>query len=89
MSTYAVNKLCRLVVHEADFREELRADPQRATSEFQPPLSEEERSALLTGDVGRLSVMGAHDFQLYQLQRFEMFGITLNAYIESMKGAHR
>ena len=45
--------------------------------------------ALLAGDVGRLSRLGAHDFLLYQLQRFGMFGITLDSYLDSMKGVHR
>jgi hypothetical protein len=89
MSAYAVNKLCRLVVHDPAFRAELSADPARVTATFEPPLTGEERVALLAGDVGRLSRLGAHDFQLYQLQRFGMFGITLDTYLDSMKGAHR
>jgi hypothetical protein len=89
VSAFAVNDLCRRVVHDPAFRAELLADPAGATAAFHPPLSEEERSALLAGDVGRLSRLGAHDFQLYQLQRFEMFGITLRSYLSSMKGAYR
>ena len=89
MSVYAVNKLCRLVVHDPRFRAELSADPARATATFEPPLTGDERVALLAGDVGRLSQLGAHDFLLYQLQRFGMFGITLDSYLDSMKGAHR
>lgn len=89
MSAYAVNDLCRRVVHDPGFREELRADPEGVTAAFDPPLAEEERDALLAGDVGRLSRLGAHDFQLYQLQRFELFGLTVRSYLSSMKGAYR
>ena len=58
MSVYAVNKLCRLVVHDPAFRAELSADPARVTATFEPPLTGEERVALLAGDVGRLSRLG-------------------------------
>lgn len=89
MSVYAVNKLCRLVVHDPAFRAELSADPARVTATFEPPLTGDERVALLAGDVGRLSRLGAHDFLLYQLLRFGIFGITLDSYLDSMKGVHR
>jgi hypothetical protein len=88
VSAYAVNKVCRRVVHEPEFRDALQAEPERVLRDVQPPLSGDEISALVSGDVGRLSLMGAHDFQLYHLQRFQMLGITLESYIHSMKSAH-
>ena len=80
MSIYAVDKVCRRVVREPDFVEALRRDPAAALSTATPPLSEEERSLLLAGDVGRLGRMGANFFLLHQLGRFELFGLTLPEY---------
>lgn len=85
MSAYAVNKVCRLVVHDEAFRETLRRDAVAALDSVRPPLEEPEKAALLAGDVGALSRLGAHDFQLYQLQRYGVLGITLDSYYESIK----
>lgn len=87
MSAYAVNKVCRLVVHDEAFRDALRERPAATLDSVSPPLEDEERAALLVGDVGTLSRLGAHDFQLYQLQRFGVLGITLDSYYESIKEA--
>ena len=50
MSIYAVNKLCRDALHDVAFREALKRDPAATTARLS--LSEEERTALLAGDVG-------------------------------------
>lgn len=80
MSLYAVNKLCRRVVHEPELRERLRSDPEPALREARPALSEEELHCLLAGDVGRLAGLGASHFLLHQLGRFELFGLTRAGY---------
>lgn len=87
MSAYAVNKVCRLVAHDDAFRDALRERPAASLDSVTPPLEEEEKVALLAGDVGALSRLGAHDFQLYQLQRYGVLGITLDSYYESIKEA--
>jgi len=89
MSTYGVNKVCRRVVHEPAFREELEHDPEAALRAATPPLSEEELRLLLAGDVGRLARMGANHFLLHQLGRFEVLGLTLPTYAERIRTEYR
>jgi len=80
VSIYAVDKVCRRVVREPEFVDALRTDPERALRAAQPPLTDEERALLRSGDVGRLGRMGANFFLLHQLGRFELFGLTLPEY---------
>ena len=47
MSIYAVNKLCRVALHDPEWREALKRDPKSAIAPL--PLSDDERSALLNG----------------------------------------
>ena len=62
MSIYAVNKLCREALRDAAFRAALKRDPQAAIAPLS--LTEEERAALLNGDVAWLYERGAHPFLL-------------------------
>jgi hypothetical protein len=89
MSLYAVNKLCRRVVHEPELRAALAADPEAALRAARPPLDEEEIAALLAGDVGRLSHMGANHFLLHQLGRWKVLGLDLPTYAERIRAAWR
>ena len=89
MSVYAVNKLCRRVVHEPELRRALSEAPEEAVRAATPPLSEEEVEALLAGDVGRLSKMGANHFLLHQLGRFHLFGLDLPEYAARIRAAYR
>jgi hypothetical protein len=89
MSIYAVDKVCYRVVHEPDLREALTKAPEKALREARPQLSEEELRALLAGDVGLLSKMGANNFLLHQLGRFHLFGLTLPAYADRIRAAYR
>ena len=89
MSTYAVNKLCRRVVHEPELRAALARDPEAALRAATPPLAEDEIAALLAGDVGRLSHMGANDFLLHQLGRWQVLGLDLPTYAERIRAAWR
>ena len=88
MSIYAVNKLCYRVVHEPALRQALTDAPEQALRAARPPLSPEELSALLAGDVGRLSKMGANHFLLHQLGRFRLFGLDLPAYAQRIRAAY-
>jgi hypothetical protein len=89
LSIYAVNKLCRRVVHEPELRQALGDAPEEALRAARPPLSEEELEALLAGDVGRLSKMGANHFLLHQLGRFQLLGLDLPEYAERIRAAYR
>ena len=83
MSSYQVNKVCYRVQHDAAFREQMRQDPARALADL--PLAEEERDALLRGDVARLHQLGAHDYLLSHLQRYQLLGLTPETYHARMK----
>jgi len=89
VSVYAVNKLCRRVVHEPELRRALSEAPEDAVRAATPPLSEEELEALLAGDVGRLSKMGANHFLLHQLGRFHLLGLDLPEYAARIRAAYR
>ncbi len=83
MSLYGVHKVCGLVQTDLRFREQLRTNPAGALAGL--PLSNEERTALLTGDVAKLARMGAHTFLLSRLPRFESLGMSRDIYIERMR----
>jgi hypothetical protein len=83
MSLYGVNKVCHLTQTDLHFREQMRTDPAAATAGF--PLTDEEREAILTGDVAKLYQMGAHGFLLSRLPRFESLGLTRDEYIRRMR----
>jgi hypothetical protein len=89
VSIYAVNKVCRRVVHEPDLRRALVDAPEDALRAARPPLSEDELQALLAGDVGRLARMGANHFLLHQLGRFQLLGLDLPRYAERIRAAYR
>jgi Aromatic-ring-opening dioxygenase LigAB, LigA subunit len=84
MSIYAVNKLCRDALHDPAWREALKRDPKSAIAPL--PLSDDERSALLDGDVAWLYEQGAHPFLLAYLTRWELFGLTVSLYSERIRG---
>ena len=87
MSIYAVNKLCREALHDPAFRAALKRDPAAATASL--PLSADERSALLSGDVAWLYERGAHPFLLAYLTRWELFGLTVPLYSERIRAARQ
>jgi hypothetical protein len=89
MSIYAVNKICYRVVREPALRQALTDDPEAALRAATPPLSDEEVTALLAGDVGRLSKLGANHFLLHQLGRFRLLGLDLPTYANRIRAAYR
>ena len=92
MSVYAVNKLCRRVVHEPRLREELNASRESADAAIRaarPALSEEEARLVLDGDVGTLGQMGCSYFLLHQLGRWEVLGMTLKIHGERVRATQR
>jgi len=88
MSIYAVDKLCRRVVHDAELRQSLERSPEATLRAAEPALSDEEVRLLLAGDVGRLSRLGANSFLLHQLGRFGLFGLDLPTHGERMRAEY-
>jgi hypothetical protein len=90
MSTYAVNKLCRRVVHEPQLREELngsRAEAEAAIRTARPALSEEEVQLVLDGEVGELGKRGCNYFLVHQLGRWEVLGLDLKMHGDRVRAA--
>lgn len=78
MSMYAVHKIAHLVQKDPAFRERLRQDPAAAISDF--PLTDEERQAILNGDVGRLAQLGAHGYVIGAFAQQQVLGLTMASY---------
>ncbi len=83
MSIYEIDKICYRVQHDPPFRERMRADPAAAVADAE--LTDEERTALLSGDVARLHQLGAHDYLLGHLQRYQLLGLDRETYQQRMK----
>lgn len=83
MSAYHVHKVCRRVLHDQDFRAFMKVDPSTALETME--LSDDERRALLAGDVGWLFRQGASAFLLLILSRFEVLGLPLSVFNDRMR----
>ena len=83
MNVYLIHTLCRRVLHDEGFRELILKNPKAAVSSM--PFSDEERKALLAGDVARLYRAGALAFLLLILCRFEVFGLELPIFNRRMR----
>lgn len=90
MSVYAVNKLCRRVVHEPELRERLngsREEAEAAIRAAEPPLSDEEVGLVLDGEVGELGKRGCNYFLIHQLGRWEVLGLDLKTHGDRVRAA--
>jgi hypothetical protein len=83
MSVYAVNYLCREVLRDHAFRAAMKQDPAAAITQYD--LTEQERAALLAGDVATLYRLGVNAFLMGYLPRFEVCGLTLPVYNERIR----
>ena len=83
MSIFAVNHLCREVLRDHAFRGAMKADQAKALGSLD--LTDEERRALLAGDVGTLFRMGVNAFLMNYLARFEVCGLNTAIYTERMR----
>jgi len=72
VSLFGIHKTLYLLQNDLDFRERLRTQPEAALAEM--PLTDDERQALLTGDVAELYRMGTHTFLMSRLPRFNALG---------------
>jgi hypothetical protein len=92
VSVYAVNKVCRRLVHEPQLREQLTSSSESAEAALRaarPPLSDDEIASLMAGDVGTLSRAGCNHFLMSQLGRFELFGLDLKEEAARVRAANR
>jgi Aromatic-ring-opening dioxygenase LigAB, LigA subunit len=83
MSVFAVNYLCRELLRDHAFRAAMKADPGKALAPLD--LSDDERRALLSGDVGALYRMGVNGFLMNYLARFEVCGLNREIYSQRMR----
>jgi hypothetical protein len=83
MSVYQVNKLLYMTDNDPAIRKRMKEDPESVLKEFR--LTDEERDALRAGAVGKLYQMGVHTFLLNHLQRYELFGVNRDNYLERIR----
>ena len=83
MSIFAVNYLCREVLRDHAFRAAMKADPVTALAPLD--LTDEERRALIAGDVGTLYRMGVNGFLMGYLARYEVCGLNVEVYNQRMR----
>ena len=83
MSIFAVNYLCREVLRDHAFRAAMKSDPATALAALD--LTDEERRALVAGDVGTLFRMGVNAFLMGYLARFEVCGLNVEIYNQRMR----
>ncbi len=87
MSVYTINEICYRAVHDPPFRDAVLADA--AASLATLDLTDDERRALLAGDVGQLYLWGANSYLLGHLIRYKFFGVTRESYATSIWAAAR
>ena len=85
MSVYAVNHLLRQLLRDPEFRAAMKADPAAALSKLN--LTDDERKALLAGDVAALYRMGVNAFLMGYLVRFEVLGLDVATYGARIRSA--
>jgi hypothetical protein len=83
MSIFAVNHLCREVLRDHAFRAAMKADPAKALAPLD--LTDEERRALIAGDVGALYRIGVNGFLMGYLARYEVCGLNIEIYNQRMR----
>jgi Aromatic-ring-opening dioxygenase LigAB, LigA subunit len=83
MSVFAVNFLCREVLRDHAFRAAMKTDPAKALAPLD--LTDEERRALVAGDVSTLFRMGVNGFLMGYLARFEVCGLNVETYNQRMR----
>jgi hypothetical protein len=83
VSVYTVNEICWRLVHDRAFREHMKADTPAALQG--QDVTENERRAILCGDIAELHRFGAHDFLLGHLAKYGIGGLTWPLFNERMR----
>lgn len=85
MSVYYINKLFYKLETDKAYLDRFRADPKAVLAEL--TLTDEEREAVLAGDVGKLYVMGCHGFLMNTLSRQGLLGVSRDNYLQRVRAA--
>jgi hypothetical protein len=85
VSIYAVNLVARQVLKDPAFRDALSDDPAAALVPFD--LRDNERAALLDGDITALYEMGAHEYLLMGLGRWGVLVLDMSTFAERIQRA--
>ena len=85
MAPFDVNTVCWRVVHDPEFHHAVMEHPAEAITDT--GLTDEERSALLAGDVKRLYELGAHPFLMEHLANHRVFGLNPPLYSDRIRQA--
>lgn len=85
MSIYEVNYLCYRVLRHDSLRDAMRSEPQAVLDGLE--LTDDERAALLAGDVATLYRLGAHEYLLYNLSRAGVLGLTPALFSDRIRAA--
>jgi hypothetical protein len=85
MSVYQLNKIVYLLDMDEGFLARVKQDPAAAIKDFD--LTDEERAAVLNGDVGKLYKWGVHTFILNSTARHEVFGVNRQNYLKKILAA--
>jgi hypothetical protein len=85
MSVYQLNKIVYLLDIDETFLARCKQDPVGAIKDFD--LTEAERAALLSGDVGQLYKWGVHTFILSSTSRHDVFGVNRDIYAKRIREA--
>jgi hypothetical protein len=85
MSLYQVNKILYLLEVDRCFLAQMKANPAAAICGME--LSEEERTALVTGNIEKLYLMGANMFILDSIARHQLYGIDRQSYLDRVRSA--
>ena len=85
MSLYQLNKVLYLLDVDSAFLARMKSNPAEAVKTME--LTDEERSALLRGDVGDLYLLGANLFILDSIARHELFGINRESFLAAVRAA--
>ena len=85
MSLYQLNKIMYLLEVDSAFLARMKSDPAGAIANFD--LTEQERTAVLDGEVGELYLMGVNAFMLDSVARHELLGQSRESYMAKVRAA--
>ena len=85
MSLYAIHKFFYELELDEQLASRARTDLESVLEEY--AVSDSEKAALLTGDVGGLYRMGVHTFLLNSMSRHGLGGVTKESYRDSIRAA--
>lgn len=85
VSLYQLNKIMYLLEVDAEFLARMKTNPAGAIADFN--LTEQERAAVLAGEVGELYLMGVNAFMLDSVARHELLGQNRESYMAKVRAA--